>query len=364
MCFKYVIWMQAAALLGISAAELSHVPAPPSLSSVPYPEGIADEAAFRSWLEREQTRLFQAAGAAPVQERLRLQLQLANWLLAVRCEPHASRLIQNVAEPDDAAELSRLSGEALRILGEADPDHEDERWGEVAELLAHFGEAMRQYALAHQSAHDPEALQNAANDLAMWLDDERLPVASAAVLWQSLLYQAAGEPERALAVLPLPLTALQDDPFAFFARLQRCLVLARTERRSAALALLLRMEERTGQWFRQPSESQSALCTLTWARIQMAETADWALGDVASTTMSRWIERAREALANNGETCELLRLTHAVPLLISEAAATGKAPAAVPPGGNKPPRATPGAPDPDAGGRPTTEPAERQEQPD
>jgi hypothetical protein len=107
-------------------------------------------------------------------------------------------------------------------------------------------------------------------------------------------------------------------PYAFFARLLRCRLIAARGGPATALALLMQIEERCDEWFTGDKEREEAVRAARLVRIQIL--VDWhdSLDSSGSASERQWcVERIKVLVDehfgdNNGP---VLRLTPAIPLL-------------------------------------------------
>ena len=322
--------------------------ASPPLSSKYYPEGAVDEPSYAAWLAERDKSLQQLVSQAAPQALAKQRAHHANWILAVRCEPHASRLLLGTHRPQDLKALETFGKETLQLLtlatGHWPSDDVDNV--ERLELLAHFGRAMSLVAQAKMGRPEKGAAQEVFEKLAIWTDDDDVHIATAALLWQAKLAHEYGKTDRALKALPLALTPLSAGPADFYLRLLRCRLLADSARTSLSLALMLKMEERCAQWFSNEIDRHHAMCTLTWMRLQIARADEPQLSSFPQTLRKEWLTRAEDFLKDQESPCRLLRLEKAVPLLF--AAPKPQEPAAGPAGPKPEPTTAPAPEQPSA----------------
>ncbi len=300
--------------------ELAKPVSPPPLAEEAYPEGVPTEQAYLEWLAAQQHTLEGETEAAPPSMLARHRAHLANWMLAVRCEPHLTRLLLGVAEGPDVAALDALSEGALDHLAAARAQWPADHRGQLddLDLITNFGQAVSLFARSKLGQPDKKRTQQVANELAIWVDDDRREILDAAVLWHSVLQHEIGNTERALKTLPSSLTPINGSTTELYLRMLRCSILSDSGSPSLALALILKMEERLEQWISEEPGRQAALCTLTWLRIRIA-TSHQPEGDgLYKDIWQEWLARAQATLEDPDAPCRLIRLTGAIPLLLAK----------------------------------------------
>ncbi len=339
-------WTLAAALVVLplpeqTAPELAKPILPPPLAAGAYPDGVTTEQGYLDWLAAQHHTFERETESAPPAAAARHRAHLGNWTLAVRCEPHLTRLLLGIAETPDIVALDTLSEGALRHLSAA-REHWPEDLGEQLEdldLITNFGRAVSLLARAKLSRPDQKLTEKVANELAIWMDDDRREIADAAVLWHCALHHEIGNTERALKTLPLPLTPINGSTTELYLRLLRCSILSDSGSPSLAMALILKMEERLEQWISDGSSRQAALCTLTWFRFRIAQSHQPKGDGLYKDIWRDWVARARATLEDPDAPCRLIRLTGAVPLLLAK-----PEPASQPAPGARPPQDKPAEP--------------------
>ena len=317
--------------------ELAKPKLPPPLTAEAYPEGITTEQGYVDWLAAQYQKFEREIESAPPTVSPRHRAHLGNWTLAVRCEPHLTRLLLGIAEAPDIAALEMLSEGALGNLAAA-----RERWPEDLgeqledlELITNFGRAVSLLARAKLGRPDQKRTEKVANELAIWMDDDRREIADAAVLWHCTLHHEIGNTARALKTLPLPLTPINGSTTELYLRVLRCSILSDSGSPSLALALILRMEERLEQWIPDPSTRQAALCTLTWFRFRIAKSHPPEGDGLYKDIWQDWLGRARTTLEDPDAPCRLIRLIGAVALLLARPEPTSPPAPGVEPSQNK-----------------------------
>ncbi len=318
-------WTLAASLVVLplpeqTAPELAIPILPPPLAAEAYPDGVTTEQGYVDWLAAQHQKFEREIESAPPAAAARHRAHLANWTLAVRCEPHLTRLLLGIAETPDVAALDTLSEGALAHLSAA-----REQWPEDLgqqledlDLITNFGRAVSLFARSKLGRPDQKLTEKVANELAVWMDDDRREIADAAVLWHCALHHEIGNTARALKTLPLPLTPINGSTTKFYLRVLRCSILSDSGSSSLALALILKMEERLEQWISDEPSRQAALCTLTWFRFRIAQSQLPEGDGLYKGIWQDWLARARATLEDPDAPCQLIRLTGAVPLLLSK----------------------------------------------
>ena len=316
-------WTLAAALVLLPLAEqtepeLAKPMRPPPLAPGAYPDGVTTEQAYIDWLAAQHHTFERETESASPTSAASHHAHLGNWTLAVRCEPHLTRLLLGIAEAPDIAALDALSEGALRHLAAAreqwPEDHREQL--EDLDLITNFGRAVSLLARSKLGRPDQKRTEKVANELAIWMDDDRREIGDAAMLWHCALHYEIGNTERALKTLPPPLTPINGSTTELISRVLRCSILSDSGSPSLALALILKMEERLEQWISDESSRQAALCTLTWFRFRIAKSHQPEGDGLYKDIWQDWLGRARATLEDLDAPCRLIRLTGAVPLLL------------------------------------------------
>lgn len=317
-----------AACLYLSAAAPPVFPeAPPSqpallLTANHYPEGIASEGDYLRWLDELYALLERTLEKAPAPAATAWTAHIGNWILADRCEPHLTRLLLGIETDDDTRTLARLGTQALARLQHA-RDHwpaGDDQNLERLEMLTLLARSVSAVASSRAGQGDREALMDLAGELAIWTDDEDPDIAGFALLYQSLVYLETRQFRQARLALPLSLEPVRQRALDFFLRLLRCRVFVEEERPTLARALILKMEERCADWFTDQAAQHAAQCTLTWLRVQLAQSVRGNLGPTTAGLQKSLLARARAFLLDAEAPCEFARLTQAAPMLFSKPA--------------------------------------------
>ncbi len=318
-------WTLAAALVVLPLAEqaqpdLAKPLRPPAPAAGAYPDGFITEQGYIDWLAAQHHTFERDTESASPTTAARHLAHLGNWTLAVRCEPHLTRLLLGIADAPDIAALVALSEGALGHLASAREQWPADRGEQLEDLdlITNFGRAVSLLARSKLGRPDLKRTEKVANELAIWMDDDRREIADAAVLWHCALHDEIGNTERALKTLPLPLTPINGSTTGLYLRMLRCSILSDSGSPPLALALILKMEERLEQWTPDESSRQAALCTLTWFRFRIAKSHQ-PVGDGLYKDIWRdWLARARATLEDPDAPCRLIRLTGAVPLLLAK----------------------------------------------
>jgi hypothetical protein len=190
-------------------------------------------------------------------DQAQAQLALANWALAVPTAKPATRWLMgfpatgDAAKLNDAVQLAETNLEKARALLKPEASEVKERRRTLRASVATL-EAFAKFfaALAHcrpKTTCDP--CGEAALGLAVARESENADIAAAALLWQSLGWELAGRRERALTSLPNALAAPDQLPYDFLSRLLRCRLLAEDGKKSAAIALAIRIQALCDKWF-------------------------------------------------------------------------------------------------------------------
>ncbi len=190
---------------------------------------------------------------------------------------------------------------------------------EVADALGRFV-PQREVVRTARAGDAQEAARRAASRLAVLLEDDRPQVAAAAALWQASLRARESDPSRAMSVLGLVLSRPRQGtlPFAFFARLLRCRILASRGGHAVALALLTQLEDRSDIWMAREADRTNALRAITLVEIQVLR--DWyaRLPGPPDSPQRQWcVDRVKtlidEHFSEDGST--VFRLTAAIPIV-------------------------------------------------
>lgn len=301
------------------------------LSPSVYPDGTDDEAAYLRHLRAQRGSYDTAAAAAAFPEQLvQYELAAANLILARATEPFVSRWLLGLGDPEDEPALRAALAEARERLdqvtewleGGAEVGSEQQgAYRSDLETLRSFSTALN----AVWSADDgPEALKArrlGAVHLAVLLEHERKDVASAALLWQAVLYQQMDRSDRAFRLLPLATKPIDPEAqtFQLLARLLRCRLVANRGGYAVACSLLLQLEERIHEWLERDPARDDAIHAAMLVRRQILEHWRDSLDPQAKADEIDWCANAIERLGTTataeGREVRVLRLGQTVPLI-------------------------------------------------
>ena len=315
----------------------SPLPDMPRVRLAPMP-GFDDDSAYIQSIAGRVSELTALADKAddPIR-RVGFLLAAANLILAHQIEPGCTKRLLHIHDdrdkPDEAALRSALdradalmmqADTALNKLHDRDDSLRDRLQESThrLETLQAFASGQRAYLLPDESAEAARELRRAASRLSPLLEEKSRTVVAAATLWQACLRGRESNPAPALSVLG---SALADPPpgsmpYAFFARLLRCRLIAARGGPPTALALLMQIEKRSDEWFTDDRVREEAVRAARLLRIQIL--ADWhdRLGSSGSASERQWCVERMKALVGEhfgDDTETLLRLTPAIPLLAS-----------------------------------------------
>lgn len=313
-----------------------------------YPEGVTDETEYEAWLKQEAARLTSSADAESASERDRIEssLALANWLLAIQAEPAATRIVLGLEHEGDRAVVRRIAESAMQRLDAAREhidayhpadaaaaDDSDEAWEETRTTLDVFARGL---AAVGESGDDAKSSRRrAAVAFALYVDDSRRQVALYARLWQGVLLLESGEADRAVRSLKPTLEPMADPFPEFFLRVVRvrAAVSAAPEtdagRFATGIALLLRLEERCEQVFDSPSDARLAEQTCGVIRADLARQWQASLASHDKSAAATAVGDLASDVREGDGPVEILRLRHAVPVLMAAGGATPESEPAV-----------------------------------
>lgn len=297
-------------------------------------------------------------------DRIGYLLSGANLLLARELEPICSRMVMRIPSAGEAEESAAAHdiirhaeewlGRAAELLKEAaSPDAPSDaaldRAKRQHELLKAFCDALRAYVIPEPSEDlAANSARQAASRLSVCLEDADLRISASASLWNALLRGRDSDPARVISLLDPPLADPPEAalPYAFFARLYRCRLTAAQGGFPAALGLLIQMEDRCEEWFKEDGARADALRAVAWTQMQIAK--DWwdKLADPSEDAARKWCEQRIAALTQDrfaSEPRTVLRLQWAIPIIAEPPPAPPAPPAspeqpqeAGPPSGNPP----------------------------
>jgi len=353
-------WALALGIAGIAAPPVhgddqtpeSFPPAPSMLlASV---DGVDDMAAYTSSVADRATRLVELAEKSkdPLR-RAELQLTGANLILARQMEPTCTRIFWHLTgsaeHPPDPQMLTQAFDTVDRLLAEAKTNLdeargqasvEEEKSGETAEAkeksvpskpsritaagrhqrtLASFQQALRAALLPPPGDEGKRSVRRAASQLAELVEHDDRRIATAAGFWQAYLRKGETDPHASLAGLDNALDefAPTEQPYAFFARVMRCDVLAEHGQEVAALTLLTQMEERALNWYPDGEPRKQALGAIAWTKLHALRTWFDTLDPSERAEERAWCCSQAATLVNDAlaEPNELPRLSPAIPML-------------------------------------------------
>ena len=316
-------------------AVASPLPDMPRVRLAPMP-GFDDDAAYiRSIAARVSELTALAEKADDPIRRVGFLLAAANLILAHQLEPGCTnRLLHIRGDQDelDRAALRSALNRADALMTQADtalremqdrgdlPASQLQESSHRLEMLQALSSGLHAYLLPGESAEAARKSRRAASRLSPLLEEKSRTVVAAATLWQACLRGRESNPAPALSVLG---PALADPPpesmpYAFFARLLRCRLIAARGGPATALALLMQIQERCDEWFSSDKEREEAARAAQLLRIQIL--ADWhdRLGPSGGASEQQWcVERIKALIDDHfgDDSKTVLRLTPAIPLL-------------------------------------------------
>ncbi|MGB2987513.1 MAG: hypothetical protein WBE26_16740 [Phycisphaerae bacterium] len=316
-------------------AALSPLPKLPRVRPAPMP-GFDDDAAYmRSISERVSELATLADQVGEPTKRTESLLAAVNLILAHHLEPLCTRRILQIPGERDGlgeGELRAALDRAEALIEQANAtlqamhDREDLPAGWLEEsthrtkTLQAFAMALRAYLFRGEGVDGTHEARQAASRLSPLLEDSSRAVVEAATLWQACLRSYESELAPALSRLdpaladPVP----QSMPYAFFARLLRCRLIADRGGTAVALGLLMQIEERCHKWLTDDTGRDDAARAAQLMRIQIM--ADWydRLASLDRTAERQWcVDRIKklidERFGESGDT--VLRLAPAIPII-------------------------------------------------
>ncbi len=302
-----------------------------ALSRGVYPEGIEDEEGYLRQIRAQRAVCVSRADASanPAQV-VEYNLAAANLILARETEPFAARELLGLSRPEDAASMQSALAAARERLTAATAALDQWGEGEAAEaeqyrtaldLLQSFTAAL-EAVWSQDSDETAQTKRAGAVALAVLLEHPRQDVASAATLWQAVLYRQLGRLDKAFELLPRATARIEREArsYDFFSRLLRCRLVADRGGHAAACALLLQIEERVVEWFGTDAARAEAAHAALLVRAQMLEQWRAKLDPATQASEIDWCNRALERLQNSlaaeGEEVRVLRLEETIPVLV------------------------------------------------
>jgi hypothetical protein len=298
--------------------------------------GVADSSAAGAsqpsadrpaWVIREPTpSLTQPAGSTTRPAGPADSLARANDLLARQIEPAVSRWFLGLAVPGDSEHVLDGVRQARRLLAESkagagDPAAVGRPRQDDIDALEAFTHAIEVVFAGGEDESDAAERDDAAIQLAVLLEEDRADVANAARLWRAALFRRLGRHDRVLALLPEPLAGLSAEGprFDFYGRLLRVRSIADRGGHAAACTLLLQIEDKCDEWFPAVGDAadarRAAVAVRTGILRQWADSLDPTTQPEERDWCLRAIERARTAACPDTESCPVLPLETAVPVL-------------------------------------------------
>lgn len=286
------------------------------LSRSVYREGINDEADHLRWVRGQRDKYVtlhehcfgRPSGYEPA---------IVNWVLAREIEPAASRLLLGISRAEDAEHVRA----ALASVRKHQSPEEVSRTQTDLDTLQSFAAALEAVWVSEEDEKAIQARRNGVIALAVLLEHEREDVASAALLWQAMLYRQMGRLDKAFRLLPPVGERVDRDgrAYQFFARLLRCRLVAERGGHAAACALLLQVEERILEWFETDESRAEATRAALLVRLQILEQWRGAMDPKTEPGEIEWcakaMERIRRTLAGEGDEIRVLRLGQTIPLI-------------------------------------------------
>lgn len=300
--------------------------ATPQLASIP---GSDNGASKRTTDESIAQLIERTATATVAVDKVQLALAAANLILAEGIEPACSRAILQLDDSETDASLKGALGQAGNLLATAKAtlDRTDaaeggaDEWRPQAahrlDTLQAFHAGLSAYLLP---AKDTRTARRAASRLSPLLEDADRSVAAAATFWQACLRSLDPDSSRAMSVLDLALSDVRpgDLPYAFFARLLRCRLVAREGGHAAAIALLIQMEDRCDDWFAEETDRGDAVRTIHLTRSHVLKAWGKRLENTDDQPARQWIDDHLQRIANEsfreGENT-VLRLRPVIPVI-------------------------------------------------
>lgn len=301
-------------------------------------EGFDTESAYLV-AQREQSEALAKRAAEEREESVRADFWLAaaNHILAYEIEPACSRRFHRLdasdapVSPDVTAALLRAdtalqkAGELLEVLRSRDTT--DTAW--LAKFIRNhralvaFARGLGEYLVPANGDDRVARAREAASALAIPMEDSDEVVALTATLWHAALRARAGDPDAALAVLPMTASDAPKScqPQAFFARLLRCELLAQRGGYGVALALLAKLDEPVAGWFPQGASRDDAMRTLAWTKLRILKSWHEELSKSADRTEeAAWcIERMQAIIADRlpEDRRTISRVSPVIPIMVT-----------------------------------------------
>lgn len=212
-------------------------------------------------------------------DRCRAYLARARCILVVRCAPLLSKGLAADGNWDD--ELTRVANlgiaaadAAAAAMQEAEKEDKNQDLSSLesqVELLRAFGRLFAALGEDPGKSGTKDALLEACDGLAPYLDDGDLGIVDSTRLWQAVAYRRAGKADRALQILRPALTPPSRARIGVWNRIQRCRALSDRGEHAAAISLALQLSTRVGAWFddQSPSARRQAVQTIDQLRADL-----------------------------------------------------------------------------------------------
>ena len=292
-------------------------------------EGVAS---LEASAEREDLALSRAA----------VLLGAVNSILARQIEPACSRKLLRIdlgesgglREALDHADalLTRVEDTLKEVAETSEIQAERNAVAKDHKTLHAFAAGLRAYLLPGKDDASLGRRRRAVTLLSPLIEDQDPAVSASATLWQACLRGVGSDIPRALSVLDLAVKRPSAGamPYALYASVERCRLLAMQGGRATALALLMQVEGQCEEWLGETDEYLAATRMVQFAQMQIL--ADWFDGagsdgsndeDEGSSgevrrNEKKWcadriIELAEEGFAGEGN--GLFRLGEAIPII-------------------------------------------------
>lgn len=248
--------------------------------------GFDDDAAFElSVSDRVASLEASATREALGLRRAAMLLAGANLILARQLEPACSRRLLRISDADgdgprgvlDHADELLARTEALldESAEAAEPPEKRNAVARHHRTLRAFSAGLRAYLLAKKDDASLSRVRHAVSLLSPLIEDENRSVSAAATLWQACLRGGESDISRALSVLDLAVRrpAKGAMPYALFASVERCRLLAMRGGQATALALLMQVEDRCEEWISETEKQGRAMRMVQLAQMQILN--DW-----------------------------------------------------------------------------------------
>lgn len=323
-----------------AATQPTHAPAAATyeLSRHVYPVGVRTEAEYLQHLERLSSLLDRHLSALDSdREKIEGRLAYANWILARRTEPFASRVLLGIDTDEDRKQLAALGDAAQKQLDAAlelldnyepadagEPADLPDKWESTHETLSGFAAALSALG-APQDASGKSKRRSASVLVSTNVDDPRIQVGVYARLWSAMLLLEAGRADRSVSALSPALAPPLDplpDFFARWLRVRAALEAAGPEdvgKFAVASSLLYELEEGIGDWFVKDEQVSAAEHTLAFLRSRVNDqwtAAMQAKGQKAAAKVTEHL--AEDDAPPAGVVVQLMRIERAAPVLTDE----------------------------------------------